>query len=539
MAEKASGAGYRKPVIIAAGIVAVLLLLFTGVEVWLGHKARRIIEQKAAESGIRLEIGSVRVGLIGRSVKLDDVSLEADSGAVLLGDSSLRSVQLKLGQLALDGIHYQDKDGRKSIRLNTLSLKAPHAVLDRSVDSLRHAAPPKDSLPGVGKKASGLPALSIGQIRIEDGHVEYNLHKGSDLSTYILEGLQVQVDDFAPDSLAGEALLSGGNMRMALARLSYRFNDKAFLLEADTIALDSKPGTLSVASARLVPQYPKNQFAQQARGHADWTQFTSGPVTVSGLTFRRQKERPVVHADSLRVRDFSLDSYKNRQVPQTPRVKSLFFLSVQRLPFGLSLDKIYLQNLNATYEELSATGKKPGVISFNGLNAEFSGLTNLPSAGQPFYRLEASGRLMDTAALQATFMLPVDSLTNRFEVSGRLGRMPMSALNPALEPLAGAEIQQGTINSLNFKIQGTAARSTVNLTLLYDDLSVELVKDEHGKLKEKALASFLVDKFLLRTSNPDRRGLHQGTGSFERDPYRSQFNYLWKSLWPGIKKTLL
>ena len=78
------------------------------------------------------------------------------------------------------------------------------------------------------------------------------------------------------------------------------------------------------------------------------------------------------------------------------------------------------------------------------------------------------------------------------------------------------------------------------MTMLYDGLDVEMVRRQpDGRLKERRLMTFVVDKMLIRPSNPDGRGTRTADGSAERDPYRSQFNYWWKSLLPGIKNTVL
>ena len=69
MESQRSKFGYRKPVWVAIGILLIGGGLFVGIESWLAHRARRIMEEKLAQQGIRLEIGQVRVGLIQRSIR--------------------------------------------------------------------------------------------------------------------------------------------------------------------------------------------------------------------------------------------------------------------------------------------------------------------------------------------------------------------------------------------------------------------------------------------------------------------------------------
>jgi len=178
-------------------------------------------------------------------------------------------------------------------------------------------------------------------------------------------------------------------------------------------------------------------------------------------------------------------------------------------------------------------------VQFDSLSGEFYGLTNRGGADD-FFRLEARGELYGAGLLKASFRFPSDSLNRRFEIDGSLGPMSLPLLNRVVTPLAGIQIDSGRLERIEFRVTGNDARSEVQMTMLYDGLDVEMVKRQpDGRLKERRLMTFVVDKMLIRPSNPDGRGTRTADGSTERDPYRSQFNYWWKSLLPGIKNTVL
>lgn len=85
---------------------------------------------------------------------------------------------------------------------------------------------------------------------------------------------------------------------------------------------------------------------------------------------------------------------------------------------------------------------------------------------------------MNRGVLQATFLLPADSLDDRFEVDGKLGPMELQAMNRAIEPLVNARINTGRIDGMNFRIAGDSRQADVQLLLLYDSLNVSLMKQE-------------------------------------------------------------
>ena len=153
--------------------------------------------------------------------------------------------------------------------------------------------------------------------------------------------------------------------------------------------------------------------------------------------------------------------------------------------------------------------------------------------------IHLQGQYLGKAPLQADFHFPLQDSNDRFTVKGRLGTFDLQDLNPLTEPLANLEIQSGQVDSLLFTITGDATQSSVDLKLLYHNLDVALIKVEEGKILQRRLLSEAIEDWILLPSNPQYGITRTGTGTASRDPYKSQFNYLWKSLWPGLKSTLI
>lgn len=146
---------------------------------------------------------------------------------------------------------------------------------------------------------------------------------------------------------------------------------------------------------------------------------------------------------------------------------------------------------------------------------------------------------MNRGRMQATFTLPVDSTDNDFTVTGRLGPLNAEALNPITEPLTNLYIDNGRINGMNFSIAGNAMQSSVNARTAVRQPECRMDEKRKRTAQERKFLSAVLDGLALKHSNPDSQGMRTGSGTTERDQYRSQFNYLWKSLLPGVKSTLM
>ena len=155
--------------------------------------------------------------------------------------------------------------------------------------------------------------------------------------------------------------------------------------------------------------------------------------------------------------------------------------------------------------------------------------------------VDLDATFMRSAALHAKFLFPVSATDDHWELTGRLGAIDMSAFNRALEPLVNVRITSGVLQSLDFHITGTLARSRSNVTMKYNDLQVAFL-DRHDHTRTRKFLTFLADDLLIRPDNPghnNRGRLRTGEGDHAHDPERSMWNYIWRSLLPAILKTVI
>lgn len=91
---------------------------------------------------------------------------------------------------------------------------------------------------------------------------------------------------------------------------------------------------------------------------------------------------------------------------------------------------------------------------------------------------------------------------------------------------------------LDFRIASNTWQSQINMLFLYEDLKVRLLKEKDGEVKVRSFLTTLANGILLIKNNPGSKGERKAEATAERDVYRSQFNYLWRSLLAGLKKTI-
>lgn len=524
---------------IIAGSAALILLLMLGIQLWLGAKLRRTAEKEVADrtgGALQLKIGRTSVNLLTRTVKLHAITLRTDRAQIAQWDAGVESLETDIRQIVIRGIHLKAKGDNKHLTLRTIEIDDPRMIL--TLDT-----PKKIDTAGVSRKSLQarivelLGPVHVGRVELRNGDIE--LWKGQQ-SGYIANGLTIEADGMQMDTTVASRFrpLFCDNVRIAARQAAANFMTKALMIETDTLSLNLSSGTFAMRHVRLIPQYPKAEYAWKVPGHTDWTQVVVGHIQGQGLDFARFWKDTLLNIDTVTLKDVDIASYKNRKIVRQEKRKPLLSEMVQSVPFGLNIRTIDIKNANAVYEELAADGTQPGRITFDSLNGVFEGLTNRPETPDFLYTLRAQGKVMKAGTVKAVFRFPADPANDHFEVEGSLGPVNMRVFNKMLEQLADAKIRSGKINGLTFTIAGTRSSANVTIDMRYEDLSVALMRERDGQRTVRKLISGIINTVLIKSDNPDRKGLRIGQGSFERDTKRSQFNYLWKTLLAGIKSTV-
>ncbi len=514
--------------VIVVGSLAVLFIaaLFFG-GIWAEKKIMNIMEESSVD-GESYSAEKVSVSLINRSVRFDRLALRTR-----LTDKTGKVTRMDLltDNVTANGIGFPKRKGTRYIDIGSLAMASPTVSVVAGEEKTTPA--PSD---GTVRKVNG---ISIGKIRLTGGKFKYET--GGENGPQILEvnDLSLDATGFRLDSTRASSLrpFYCDNVKTRAEKIRYLFQKNAFLLHTGPVELDSRNGTLRVDRIALDPQYPKNEFA--AKALSDWTQASVGTLSCHRIDFSGLFSSQQLVMDSAYIGEVKVISYKNRKVYQPEKNKKMIHESIQQLPLKIDIGNIRLENIDATYQELDEDGLEPGTIAFNGISGNFRNVTNVTEGNDPYMVLGATGLLMNAGRIDATFNLPVSSAHPAFTVQGTLGPMELTLLNPTLEPLLDTRVDKGKADRMEFHITGTTTSSRVNLTLLYHDLHASLLKEKDDHLVRRKFLSFLADKIFIKNENPDHRGVRYGEGTFERDFTKSQFNYLWKSLLPGLKQTII
>ena len=524
----------KKKIRIVVYVIFALVIVYFGVQWILESKIRNLVEKKIYEvtrGTVKAEVGSVSLRLISRSLWLKEVKISSDTGAGLQKGLPLITAEGYLKKVGIRGIRFKKKDSviylrAKGVELDVSRLSADILKKSREISAMDRNIPRLQ--------------LQIQKIAVRLGHIHCCEIEGRDSAEFRLQDFNGEVNDCEMNTLSRNTGLpfSCRDLQMALSSFHYSFGENSQVLEIDSLKLQGAKGRFAVGNIRLMPRYGMYEFAEKAPGHADWTRIKASGLRGEGFSLQKLMSERFIFIDSISLEKASVSSFKNRQIEQKARVKRLFYESVQEFSLPFAVRRVALNRVDVEYLELAKHGLSPGRIAFGDLRGIFYDLTNRPPSGQSFYTLKAEGRLMDQGKIQAVFRLPADSVKPAFEIAGEMGPLNLAVLNPILEPLAKIKVTSGHLEKMTFEIKGNSQKARVDMVFLYERLRIRIMKEKDGKLETSSFLTTLANGMIVKENNPDHRGIRKGEGWAERDPYRSQFNYLWKIMLEGLKKSV-
>jgi hypothetical protein len=210
---------------------------------------------------------------------------------------------------------------------------------------------------------------------------------------------------------------------------------------------------------------------------------------------------------------------------------------IQQLIFGLEVPVLQVKNGSITYFEKNKEGTDIGKLRFGSISGNAGPiLKGVETKGS--LQLDLEAKLMDQAPMKAHFYFPPGA-NGQFTVQASIQSFQLEALNPVIEPLARVAIRSGKSNLLNFSIQGSDQGANGKIRFSYQDLKIDLLKEkETGTTTKRPVLSLLVNQLLLRTHNRmDDRKAHEFLVRQDRDPTKSFFNLIWKTIFEGLKSS--
>ncbi|NOR87388.1 MAG: DUF748 domain-containing protein [Bacteroidales bacterium] len=293
---------------------------------------------------------------------------------------------------------------------------------------------------------------------------------------------------------------------------------------------------------KVKPNYNKKQFAAKHPYQSDRMDASISQLTIAGLNFKKLIRQNIIAISDVNIESLKLEVYRDKNYPtNNKKLPKLPQQALRATKQKMEIENINIKNSHVVYLEKEEGKTAIGKVEFKEIQAKLHYLGNTKS-WQKSKKLQVNiqALLYGKGKMNVDLDFPLSSST--FYFSGQVYKMPMSAFNKMSDPSAGVQINKGNLEKIEFQAKANNISAKGNLSFYYSDLDISIhkKKKKSGEIKDAKFFSFLANSIFLPKSNPNKKGVfYVSTIEFERDQHKSIFNYLWKSIFSGLKDTLL
>lgn len=352
-----------------------------------------------------------------------------------------------------------------------------------------------------------------------------------DTTTLALSGVHTDVDfkEYHLDDIS----FTTSNLSLPVDGGFYNLNIGRFELKNRNLYLDS---------LHYVSNYPKMEFSYKHPKNSDWFDIKIGHLEMNNIDLSAFLAAQTLRMEEATVNDMVLRNLKNQKIRLPRRIVPMVYEGIQKAPIKMDIPLLHVNNFAVIYEELAQKGTYPGKLSITDVNGTVSGLTNIVSGDEnQFIHIDANAKFMGKGDFDAIWLLPVDSLNDRFLIHAEMKSFNLVHLNEFITPLAGAAVESGMVYNLAIDMDASSKTGSIHMRLPYRDLKVNLVKNKDGQMEKNSFTSFLVNTVVRSNNppNPDKPDseLRVANMTITRNPYHSTFNYLWQMIRPALTES--
>ena len=544
-----------RPALVMAIAVAVLIaagLYFRwwdryveeGLAKWaVGEVSRR------TDGAYRLVLGDLSFRPLSGSLSFDSAIVVTDSASNLGRTAPLPTLRGSAHDCILSGVNVRRLFFRESFDAHTLGCRRVVAgiVLIPRAEAKREA--PLDTM-GINApvprlvRPLGLALFRITEISFPALSFTLRRPGPNGGASAVLERAEFHVSDLVFDPTADP------RARRSVTSRSARIEAKGLSMRPDTLSevaiarfeTDLTDSTLGLAGARREPSMTDDEWVRSQKVRRDRVRFKLDSLEARGIAYRTLVTSGDLDVRAIELRGGRLNVLTDKRIPagrpkrhQTPQH------AAARVGLPFHVDTVLVTGGDIVYHERKPEKERAGRISFDSVHGRILDL-NLPSRGKPL-RIEARARLMNEGLLSVRATVPLDAVDFRYELEGKLGPMPATAINRFLEENEPIRLAKGQVDSVHFRQVVRRGRSETTLTPRYHDLSVESAEEGGGVIGsvKRGVVKFMANTFKMHDENPEDDGkrVRVAKAIVVYDPTKSWVQFIWLGLREGLKLTIM
>lgn len=344
-------------------------------------------------------------------------------------------------------------------------------------------------------------------------------------------------------SLRSHPSLHTGEAELEIAYLRTMLPDGQYHFSLRNISANSLRKSLLIGNISLLPVLKEKEFALHFPFQKDRYQVNMSNVVLNGIELDDLFRHSLI-ANELTIGNTLVRIYRDMNKPADTVNKTGNYPSqlLQRVSLPISIKTGELPSVSVEYKERRKKNGGTGTIRFENTDLHISNITNIASeiSNSGVLGVDFSSDIQGLIALKGNLSFFLNSKKGDFRMKGTIGNFNAHALNNVSVPMALIRVKSGNMEGIEFDFKGDDFAAGGEMVMKYRNLKIDVLKkrDKNSDtLKKRGLVT-LIANMAISDDNPRDGTLRKANPNHQRDPRKSFFNLIWKTLFEGIKQTV-
>ncbi len=379
------------------------------------------------------------------------------------------------------------------------------------------------------KSISGIEfPLLVKKISLKNSNLTLNTGKQPlDFKNLNAEILNIEMNE---QTVKNKTPFKMGSYRISASNFNYRLSEFYNATVASIYITDKK---IDLKNLVVKPLVSRAQFVRRIPKERDLYDLKISQLTANGK-WDFFSNTIQVDANNVNINGMDANIFRSK-IPKDDLTEKLLYSSMLKtIKFPLFVGDFNINNSKLVYEEDTPKSDGPGKLIFNNFNLNAKNINCGKSAGKPTkIPIVIKCSMMNTMPLTVNWTFDTAKNDDQFSISGYTGNMPAPQLNLFIEPYLKIRAT-GNISKLSFNFNGNRRTLNGSLKMAHQDLKVEVLKKDGEK---DGIISAVANIFVKTDSGKYPESV--SVENVKRDNTKSFFNFLWRGLEEGLKKTLI
>lgn len=536
---------YKKGLLILGVIIVIIISSNIILNSLISNVVANQIEKINSKGEVILQVGKIRINIFTGSLKISNISINPDS--LHFEDfkegktEKLSTSMIFMSDLKIKGFSLYDVLVNKEIIANKIIANGLNMTLFKSgIEKKEKEIENEEEKKGDSIFIKGLQKIEFKSIVFDDFEFKIiDVHSTDTLFQYKEKELEIlgfrldaqpEVDNYFKmfkDDLKinfkeQEIDTKGGNYKIFFKDFKYNYSTSSIL----------------ISNFSIEPTKDKAELASTFTYNSEVFNVQTKEISLKGFHLDSIILTGIIAIDSILVDGLDMGIYKDQTKPFNLNKRPLFLnQKFKRMKDPLHIGTVIVKNSTFKYLEKHEDMEELMTVDFSDLNAQIKFITSIKDSLDSGKDLTVNLRanLANVAPVNLDIFMHYKTWNDSYSFSGNVGKANFTAFNPAIFPATGMKFEEGVLNSIQFKVNGTPKGTTGEISMHYSDLKATLIKEK----KVKKGLSWMANSVLIK-SNPNKKGkLFVALVETERVAYKGFGNVLWKSVQSGLMNTII